>query len=104
MDIHIQIYSTDLFKRSVRDMGIKLYNKLPEPTKPTQCSTVWSVSPSLPRRMLDIQQWWLWCQAGYIHTYQHTYIIHTHTYSFTEPLSVEVGLNIEFIKKRAKLK
>ena len=29
MDIHIQIFSTDLFKRSVINTGTKLYNKLP---------------------------------------------------------------------------
>ena len=29
MDIHIQLYSNDLFKRSVINMGTKLYNKLP---------------------------------------------------------------------------
>jgi len=29
MDIHIQVYSTDLFKRSVINMVTKLYNKLP---------------------------------------------------------------------------
>jgi hypothetical protein len=29
MDIHIQSYSTDLYKRSVINMGTKLYNKLP---------------------------------------------------------------------------
>ena len=29
MDIHIQVYSTDLFKRSVINMGTKLYDKLP---------------------------------------------------------------------------
>jgi hypothetical protein len=29
MDIHIQSYSTDLYKRSVINMRTKLYNKLP---------------------------------------------------------------------------
>ena len=29
MDIHVQVYCTDLFKRSVISMGTKLYNKLP---------------------------------------------------------------------------
>ena len=29
MDIHIQSYNTDLYKRSVINMGSKLYNKLP---------------------------------------------------------------------------
>ena len=29
MDIHIEVYSTDLFKRSVINMGTELYNKLP---------------------------------------------------------------------------
>jgi hypothetical protein len=29
MDIHIQSYNTDLYKRSVINMGNKLYNKLP---------------------------------------------------------------------------
>jgi len=29
MYIHIQPYSTDLYKRSVINMGTKLYNKLP---------------------------------------------------------------------------
>ena len=29
MDIHIQSYNTDLYKRSVIDMGAKLYNKCP---------------------------------------------------------------------------
>ena len=29
MDIHIQAYSTDLFKRSVINMGTKLFKKLP---------------------------------------------------------------------------
>jgi hypothetical protein len=29
MDIHIQSYSTDLYKRSVINMATKLYNKLP---------------------------------------------------------------------------
>ena len=29
MDIHIQSYNTDLYKRSVTNMGTKLYNKLP---------------------------------------------------------------------------
>jgi len=35
MDIHIQVYSTDLFKRSLIDMGNKLYNKLPGYIKET---------------------------------------------------------------------
>jgi len=30
MDIHIQSHNTDLYKRSVINMGTKLYNKLPE--------------------------------------------------------------------------
>jgi len=34
----------------------------------------------------------------YIRTY-----IHTYTYSFKDPLSAQVGLNVEFIMKRAKL-
>jgi len=29
MDIHIQSHNTDLYKRSVINMGAKLYNKLP---------------------------------------------------------------------------
>jgi hypothetical protein len=29
MDIRIQVYSTDLFKTSVTNMGTELYNKLP---------------------------------------------------------------------------
>ena len=29
MEIHIQLCSTDLFKRSVINMATKLYNKLP---------------------------------------------------------------------------
>ena len=29
MDIHIQSYNTDFYKRSVINMGNKLYNKLP---------------------------------------------------------------------------
>ena len=29
MDIHIQSYNTDLYKRGVINMGTKLYNKLP---------------------------------------------------------------------------
>ena len=29
MDIHIQSHNTDLYKRSVINMGTKLYNKLP---------------------------------------------------------------------------
>jgi len=29
MDIHIQSYNTDFYKKSVIDMGTKLYNKLP---------------------------------------------------------------------------
>jgi len=29
MDIHMQPYSTDLYKRSVINMGTKSYNKLP---------------------------------------------------------------------------
>ena len=29
MDIHIKSYNTDLYKRSVINMGTKLYNKLP---------------------------------------------------------------------------
>jgi hypothetical protein len=30
MDIHIQSYKTDLYKRSEVNMGTKLYNKLPD--------------------------------------------------------------------------
>jgi hypothetical protein len=30
MDIHIQSYKTQLYKRSVVNMGSKLYNKLPD--------------------------------------------------------------------------
>jgi hypothetical protein len=30
MDIHIQSYKTDLYNRSVVNMGSKLYNKLPD--------------------------------------------------------------------------
>jgi hypothetical protein len=30
MDIHIQSYKTDLYKRSAVNMGSKLYNKLPD--------------------------------------------------------------------------
>jgi len=33
MDIHIQSYNTDLCKRSVINMGTKLYNKFPGFTK-----------------------------------------------------------------------
>jgi len=29
MDIHIQSYSTELYKRNVINMGTELYNKLP---------------------------------------------------------------------------
>jgi len=29
MDIYIQSYNTDLYKRSLINMGTKLYNKLP---------------------------------------------------------------------------
>jgi len=29
MDIHIQAYSADLYKRSVINMGTQVYNKLP---------------------------------------------------------------------------
>ena len=29
MDIHIQSYNTDLYMRTVINMGTKLYNKLP---------------------------------------------------------------------------
>jgi hypothetical protein len=32
----------------------------------------------------------------------HTYI-HTYTYSLTDPSSAQVGLNVEFVMKRAKL-
>jgi hypothetical protein len=32
-DIHIQSYKTDLYKRSVINMGSKLYNKLPDNIK-----------------------------------------------------------------------
>jgi len=34
--------------------------------------------------------------------YSTTYI-HTYTYSFTDPSSAQVGLNAEFVMKRAKL-
>ena len=37
MDIHIQLYSTDLFKRNVINMGTKLYNKLPCYIKEIDC-------------------------------------------------------------------
>ena len=40
--------------------------------------------------------WRLWCRVGYIYYY-------IHTYSFTEPLSTQVGLNIQFIMKSAIL-
>jgi hypothetical protein len=30
MDIHIQTYKTDLYDRSVVNIGSKLYNKLPD--------------------------------------------------------------------------
>ena len=33
MDIHIQSHNTDLYKRSVINMGTELYNKLPGYTK-----------------------------------------------------------------------
>jgi hypothetical protein len=33
MDIHIQSYKTDLYRRSVVNMGSKLYNKFPDYTK-----------------------------------------------------------------------
>ena len=33
MDIHVQSYNTDLYKRSVINMGTKLCNKLPTYTK-----------------------------------------------------------------------
>jgi len=29
MDIHIQSYKTDIYKKSVINMGTKVYNKLP---------------------------------------------------------------------------
>jgi len=29
MDIHVQAYKTDLYKKSVINMGTKLYNKMP---------------------------------------------------------------------------
>ena len=35
MDIHNQSYNTDLYKRSVINMGTKLYNKLPGYIKET---------------------------------------------------------------------
>jgi hypothetical protein len=35
MDIHIQSYKTDLYKRSVVNMGSKLYNELPDYIKKT---------------------------------------------------------------------
>ena len=35
MDIHIQSYNTDLYKRSVINMSTKLYNKLPDYIKET---------------------------------------------------------------------
>jgi len=30
MDIHIQSYKTDIYKKSVINMGTKVYNKLPD--------------------------------------------------------------------------
>jgi len=46
----------------------------------------------------------------YVHTYistqthTHTHTdTHTHTYAFTDPPSAQVGLNVEFVMKRAKL-
>jgi len=38
----------------------------------------------------------------YIHTNIHT-CIYTYTHSFTDPSSAQVGLNVEFIMKNAKL-
>jgi hypothetical protein len=35
MDIHIQSYKTDIYKKSVLNMGTKLYNKLPGYIKET---------------------------------------------------------------------
>jgi len=32
-----------------------------------------------------------------------TYNIHTYTYSFTDPSSAQVGFNVEFVMKKAKL-
>jgi hypothetical protein len=32
-----------------------------------------------------------------------TTYIHTYTYSFTDPSSAQVGFNVEFVMKRAKL-
>jgi len=37
-------------------------------------------------------------QVTHINTY-----IHTYTYSFTDPSAIQVGLNVEFVMKRAKL-
>jgi len=35
-DIHIQSYKTDVYKKSVINMGSKLYNKLPDYIKETE--------------------------------------------------------------------
>ena len=35
MDIHIKSYRTDLYKRSVMNVGSNLYNKLPDHVKET---------------------------------------------------------------------
>jgi hypothetical protein len=40
MDIHIQSYKTDLYKRSVVNMGSKLYNKLPDYIKKIELQTL----------------------------------------------------------------
>ena len=40
----------------------------------------------------------------YVHTFTYTHIyIYIHTYTFTDPPSTQVGLNAEFVMKRAKL-
>jgi hypothetical protein len=30
LDVHVQFWNTDLFKKSVVNMGIRLYNKVPD--------------------------------------------------------------------------
>jgi hypothetical protein len=35
MDIHVQSYKTDIYKKSVLNMGTKVYNKLPSYIKET---------------------------------------------------------------------
>jgi len=65
-----------------------------ESKKLTLCSMVWYASPSLPRWKLEPQHSPTIVVPGMISTY---------TYSFTDPLSAQVGLNILFVLKRAKL-